>query len=120
VLAALAALETAEDAVDAFLTENETTDAEVLASVGVAKGVYDGLVTGSDLGNDSDELEAALLSDQVAANAAILDAANTALADANDAVDAVAGLTAAVAADAAADAAVTTTAAAAADTQNYS
>lgn len=115
--AALAALEAAEDAVAAFLTENETTDAEVLASVGNAKTAYDALVTGSDLGNDSDALEAALLSDQEAANAAILDAANTALADANAAVDAVAGLTAAVAADAAADDAVTATAAAAAATQ---
>lgn len=121
VTGALAALDAAHAAVDAFLVtadgdndaKTSTDSATLNQKAADALAALDAKVAGTYTGA-SDVLKAALMADQVAANKAVLDAAKTSVKAATDSVATVAGLAkaivasdAAVAADKAATAAVT-------------
>lgn len=121
VTGALAALDAAHAAVDAFLVtadgdndaKTSTDSATLNTNAATALSNLDAKIAGTYTGA-SDVLKAALMADQVAANKAVLDAAKTSVKAATDAVATVAGLgkaiaasDAAVAADKAATAAVT-------------
>lgn len=121
VTGALAALDAAHAAVDAFLVtadgdndaKTSTDSATLNQKAADALAALDAKVAGTYTGA-SDVLKAALMADQVAANKAVLDAAKTSVKAATDNVATVAGLgkaiaasDAAVAADKAATAAVT-------------
>ncbi|TDY34058.1 DUF4214 domain-containing protein [Janthinobacterium sp. 75] len=113
VTGALASLDAAHAAVDAFLVtadgdndaKTSTDSATLNTNALTALNNLDAKIGGSSYAAASDVLKAALMADQVAANKAVLDAAKTSVKAASDAVATVAGLGQAIAASAAAVAA---------------
>ncbi|MGK5013709.1 DUF4214 domain-containing protein [Janthinobacterium sp. HLS12-2] len=113
VTGALAALDAAHAAVDAFLVtadgdndaKTSTDSATLNTNALTALNNLDAKIGGSSYAAASDVLKAALMADQVAANKLVLDTAKTSVKTASDAVAKVAGLGQAIAASAAAVAA---------------